>query len=225
MKSITKVARDDATPGRKLIHIEGRSDAIPADLVIIGAGVRPATDFLRCPESGVELLQDGSVGVDQYFAIKGATDAYAIGDIATFPYWGPGSGLFGGRTTTRIEHWNVAQNAGRAVGEYIAHSALSPLAKDPPPKEFVPIFWSALSGQLRYAGNTINGFDDVVVVNERTEPHVKFVAYYTVADTVVAVASMNSDPVVMKCAVLMRARRMLTKTEIQQGVSPLSVKV
>jgi hypothetical protein len=51
----------------------------------------------------------------------------------------------------------------------------------------------------------------------------KWVAYYTQGERVVAVASQGADPVVMQCAELMRRGKMLSKTEIKQGKSPLEV--
>ena len=53
----------------------------------------------------------------------------------------------------------------------------------------------------------------------------KFVAYYAKGETIVAVASMAMDPVVMKCAELMRRGEMITKSEIQAGKDVLTVDV
>jgi hypothetical protein len=53
----------------------------------------------------------------------------------------------------------------------------------------------------------------------------KFVAYYTLGQTVVAVASMGMDPVVSKCAELMRRGNMPGKDELEAGVDVLAVDV
>lgn len=53
---------------------------IPADFVIMGVGVRPATDFLK--GSGIEIEKDGSVRVDEYLRVRTGADTeniYAIG--------------------------------------------------------------------------------------------------------------------------------------------------
>jgi NADPH-dependent 2,4-dienoyl-CoA reductase/sulfur reductase-like enzyme len=53
---------------------------LPADFVVMGVGVRPATDFLK--DSGIELEKDGSVRVDEYFRVRTGPDTeniYAIG--------------------------------------------------------------------------------------------------------------------------------------------------
>lgn len=184
---------------------------LEADLVILGVGVSPATEYLK-GNSEVELNKDGSLSVDESFAVKGLSDVYAVGDIATYPYDGPG----GNNTPVRIEHWNVAQNMGRSVGQIIA----KPGSK---PKSFIPIFWSALGGQLRYCGSTPNGWDDLILKGEPENS--KFAAYYTKGEDVVAVASMMMDPVMVKSAELMRAGKMLKKSDIQGGQDVQSVEV
>jgi NADPH-dependent 2,4-dienoyl-CoA reductase/sulfur reductase-like enzyme len=182
---------------------------LEADIVILGVGVAPATEFLK-ENKVIRLEQDGSLKTDENFLVTGVKDVYAIGDIATYPYHGPG----GQGNYTRIEHWNVAQNQGRAVAKHIAN----PSAK---PEFFTPVFWSALTGQLRYCGNTVNGWDDLVLQGNPAES--KFVAYYCKGDTVVAVASMGKDPAMTKAAELMREGAMPTKGQLQNGLDILDV--
>ena len=177
---------------------------LPADLVILGVGVGPATGFLK-DNKAVSLEKDGSLQVDENFVVKGHKDVYAIGDIATYPYHGPGSD----GSLTRIEHWNVAQNAGRAAAKNI----VSPSSK---PKPFIPIFWSALGSQMRYCGNTPNGWDELVMQGEPKEG--KFAAFYGKGDTVVAVASMMMDPIMSQSAELMRQGKMPGLAELRKGV-------
>ncbi|RMZ76600.1 hypothetical protein DV738_g4861, partial [Chaetothyriales sp. CBS 135597] len=174
---------------------------LKADLVILGVGVNPATEYLR-GNPDISLEKDGNV--------------YAIGDIATYPYSGPG----GNNTPVRIEHWNVAQNAGRRVGQLIAaQSSPSSTELPEPDPPFIPIFWSALGSQLRYAGATPNGYDDLVIKGDPANG--KFAAYYTKGQEVVAVASMGMDPVVVQAAELLRTGKMPTKAEIEGGQDPL----
>jgi NADPH-dependent 2,4-dienoyl-CoA reductase/sulfur reductase-like enzyme/nitrite reductase/ring-hydroxylating ferredoxin subunit len=184
---------------------------LEADLVVLGTGVKPATLFLK-DNKAVTLEKDGSLKTDEHFAVAGLKDVYAIGDIATYPYHGPG----GNGSLTRIEHWNVAQNAGRGVAAHIndpsAHA-----------KQFIPIFWSALGAQLRYCGNTVNGWDDLVLKGE--PENAKFAAYYTKGETVVAVASMQLDPVMTQASELMRRGKMPSKSELQKGVDILQISI
>lgn len=186
--------------------------SLPADLVVLGVGVSPATEFLKS-NPAVSLEKDGSLRTDESFRVPDLPDVYAIGDIATYPYHGPG----GSGTPTRIEHWNVAQNAGRSVARSIA----SPSSAKPKP--FIPVFWSALGSQLRYCGNTPNGWDDLVLQGKPEEG--KFAAFYAKGDTVVAVASMQMDPVMVQSAELMRRGNMPGLSELRGGLDVLSVAV
>lgn len=184
---------------------------LEADLVILGVGVGPATMFLKSNKA-VELQKDGSLKTDEHFEIVGLPGVYAIGDIATYPYNGPG----GDGELIRIEHWSVAQNAGRAAAAHI----INPLAE---PKRFIPIFWSALGSQLRYCGHTTRGYDDLVLKGQPSAG--KFVAYYTRGETVVAVASMQMDPIVIQASELMRSGEMPSKSELQKDVNILGISV
>ncbi|OJD17644.1 hypothetical protein AJ78_02294 [Emergomyces pasteurianus Ep9510] len=229
--SVDKATSSSADPSNvATVHLKDGT-ALPADLVILGVGVGPATEFLR-DNPAVTLERDGSLKTDEYFAVEclkgnnnnnnngSSSDVYAVGDIATYPYNGPGAGQ-GGVTHVRIEHWDVAQNAGRSVGRTIAHAFSSSSSVPLKAKTFIPIFWSALGGQLRYCGNTMNGFDDLIIKGELDEG--KFVAYYVLGETVVAVASMGMDPIVMKCAELMKSGKMVGKKEVNEGVDVLKV--
>lgn len=184
---------------------------LEADLVILGVGVSPATTYLK-DNKAVSLEKDGSLTVDEKFAVKGLKDVWAVGDIATFPYHGPG----GEGRPTRIEHWSVAQNSGRTASRAITHPA-------EPHRPFIPVFWSALSGQLRYCGNTAGGFDDVVVQGDPGEG--KFVAYYCKGDTVVAMSAMGKDPVLAQVSQLMFDKRMPGKGELKGGLDVLTIAV
>ena len=199
------------------VHLKDRT-VLPADVVVLGVGVRPATDFLR-ENNSVSLEKDGSIATDEHFLVPGLDDSvFAIGDIVTYPYRGPG----GEGKPTRIEHWNVAQNAGRGVARAIVHARHAPLSSLLP-KAFIPVFWSALGASLRYCGNTVNGYDDIALTGE--PENAKFVAYYCKGDVVVAVATMAMDPVMAKSAELMRRGNMPSKKDIQNGVDVLQVGV
>ncbi|TPX10334.1 uncharacterized protein E0L32_008739 [Thyridium curvatum] len=183
---------------------------LEADLVILGVGVAPATEFLRS-NSVVRLEGDGSLKTDENFSVVGLKDVYAVGDIATYPYHGPG----GDGRYTRIEHWNVAGNAGRTAASHIVNPSLKA-------QFFTPVFWSALGAQLRYCGNTgASGWDDVVVQGSLDAG--SWAAFYTKGETVVAVATMGKDPVMSQCAELMRLGNMPGKKALQDGTDVLSL--
>ncbi len=182
---------------------------LDADLVILGIGVAPATEYLR-DNSIVSLEGDGSLKTDESFSVVGLKDVFAIGDIATYPYHGPG----GDGKYVRIEHWNVAQKAGRIAAGQIINSSQKPAF-------FTPVFWSALGAQIRYAGNSSNGWDDVVLQGKPDEG--KWAAFYTKGETVVAVASSGLDPVAMQSAELLRLGKMPSKKDLEGGFDVLSL--
>jgi len=70
---------------------------IAADMVIIGAGMSPATDFLG---SIVDKDSRGGIVCD-HFLCSSDKDIFAAGDVASFPYWLTGKRL-------RIEHYVTA---------------------------------------------------------------------------------------------------------------------
>merc|ERR1712072_1151970 len=110
------VDKGTASSGNKIgkVHLKDGT-ALDADLVVEGVGIRPSTDYLKDSKSIKLNDKDGSIMVDETFAAQGLKDVWAIGDIATYPYHGPGSN----GQPVRIEHWNVAQNMGRSVAQTI----------------------------------------------------------------------------------------------------------
>ncbi|KAK4555811.1 Apoptosis-inducing factor 1 [Recurvomyces mirabilis] len=213
--SVDKGAESEKNKGKigKVLLKDGTE--LEADLVVEGVGIRPSTDYLKDSKS-VQLEKDNSVSVDESFAVKGVKDVFAIGDIATYPYNGPG----GNGKPVRIEHWDVAQNMGRSVA--------STIAKGTKGKSFIPVFWSAVGSQLRYCGNTMaSGYDDVVIQGETDTSDGKqsFVAYYCSGDEVVAVASMMKDPYMTQSAELMRRGKMPKKSELKKGVDITEISV
>ncbi|KAK1234915.1 Apoptosis-inducing factor 1 [Marasmius sp. AFHP31] len=180
---------------------------LPADFVVMGVGVAPATEFLK--ESGIELEKNGAIQVDEYLRVtKLAEDSkgvFAIGDVALYPQHGE---------NVRIEHWNVAGNHGRAVGKTIAGS--------PQPFVKTPVFWSAQGQQLRYCGYSV-GYDDIIIKGDPGE--MKFVAYYAKQGKIVAVASMQNDPVVSKASELLRLGLMPSPEEVKGGKDLLTIDI
>lgn len=111
---------------------DGQETELPADAVIMGVGVAPATEYLKNSDIVKDLVdKSGAITVDEFLRVKGLDGSvYAIGDIALYPQ--PGTGEL-----RRIEHWNVAGNHGRAVGKSIAEGGKGQLFVK------VPVFWSA----------------------------------------------------------------------------------
>ncbi|KAF7526856.1 hypothetical protein G7054_g10629 [Neopestalotiopsis clavispora] len=206
--AVDKADPSDSDPSKVGSVVLKDGTKLEADLVILGIGVSPATEYLR-DNKVVRLEDDGSLKTDENLSVVGLKDVYAIGDISSFPYHGPG----GDGKFVRIEHWNVAQQSGRVVARHVANPTLKP-------ERFTPIFWSALGAQLRYCGNTMNGYDDLILEGKPEENN--FVAYYTKGETVVALASMGRDPVMAQAAEMMRRDKMPSKSQIKSGVDILS---
>jgi NADPH-dependent 2,4-dienoyl-CoA reductase/sulfur reductase-like enzyme/nitrite reductase/ring-hydroxylating ferredoxin subunit len=108
--------------------------SLPADLVVIGAGVRPAVELAR--QAG--LAAEEGVLVDERFRAT-APGIYAAGDVARYPDARSGE-------LVRIEHWVAAQRQGRAA----ARSMLG-LGE---PFRAPPFFWSVhYDVRLSYVGH------------------------------------------------------------------------
>jgi 3-phenylpropionate/trans-cinnamate dioxygenase ferredoxin reductase component len=109
---------------------------LPADLVVIGAGVAPDVQLAR--GAGLQLGESGGVRCSSRLA-SSAPGVYAAGDICEYDSPVHGRSL-------RIEHWDVAFNHGKTA-------ALNMLGRDVP-HETVPYFFSVLGdwGELEYVG-------------------------------------------------------------------------
>jgi 3-phenylpropionate/trans-cinnamate dioxygenase ferredoxin reductase subunit len=148
---------------------------LDADLVVIGIGSRPNTDWLD--GSGVDV--DNGVVCDVHGRTS-AKNVWAIGDVAS---WQDVSGH-----QVRVEHWsNVAEQARVIV------PAL--LGGDPPDVVVVPYFWSdQYDVKIQCLGEP--EADDVVHVVE--DDGRKFLAYYERDGVVVGVVGGGMPGKVMK---------------------------
>ncbi|GAA6041355.1 hypothetical protein JCM8097_007682 [Rhodosporidiobolus ruineniae] len=184
--------------------------SLPADVVILGTGVKPSSQLLK--DAGLELEKNQTVKVNEVLEIEqlvGKTKGrvFALGDIATYK---DHKGLF-----NYVQHWNVASNHGRAIAHHLATSERKPFDK-------VAVFWSAQGQQLRYAGTSqASSWDDLIIDGNPDE--LKFVAYYTKGDEVVAAASMQRDPIVAHISELLKLDKMLSKADLKAGKNPLDV--
>jgi len=101
--------------------------SLSADLVVIGAGVRPNVQLAEA----AQLKIDNGIVVNERLETS-APGIFAAGDVARFPYAG---------ASIRVEHWVVAERQGQAFGRGEAY-------------DDVPFFWSAhYDVSINYVGN------------------------------------------------------------------------
>jgi len=138
------------------VELEG-GEVLPADLVVVGVGVTPATAFL----DGAEKDKDGGVTVDEELRVPAVEGVWAAGDVARFP-----AAHLGGQPV-RIEHWRLALQHGRAAARSIAGLGL--------PFADVPFFWTQQYDlRVGFAGYG-RPWDEIVMAGD---PSSDFIAYY-----------------------------------------------
>ncbi|XP_076845972.1 apoptosis-inducing factor 3 isoform X1 [Brachyhypopomus gauderio] len=167
-----------------------------ADVCVIGTGSSPATAFLK--QSGVHMDSKGFITVNKMMQTS-VDGVFAGGDVVTFPL------ALRGNKKVNIPHWQMAHVHGRVA-------ALGMMGKDSEIRT-VPYFWSAMFGKsIRYAGYG-EGFDDVIIQGDLDE--LKFVAFYTKSEEVIAVASMNYDPIVSRVAEVFGSGKTIKKRDVE----------
>jgi 3-phenylpropionate/trans-cinnamate dioxygenase ferredoxin reductase subunit len=152
---------------------------IEAEVVVVGIGVEPVTDWLE--GSGL-TLDDGVVCDASCLAAPGIV---AAGDVARWP-----SGRFG--RSVRLEHWENAVQQGEAAARRLLHGRVEAVPYDP-----VPWFWSdQYDRKIQLAGSSVP-HDEVDVVIGSTDDY-RFVALYGHRGRTVAVLGMNRPRHVMQ---------------------------
>lgn len=145
---------------------------IPCDFVVVGAGVRPATDWLA--DSGLTLAN--GVVVDATCA-SSAPGIFAAGDVANWPYQPAESAP---PLRVRLEHWDNALRQGETVARNLLGAGVA--------YRHIPYFWSdQYDLKLQYIGYTPT-WDQIVA---RGNPPESFVAFYLLAGRVRAAFSGN----------------------------------
>jgi NADPH-dependent 2,4-dienoyl-CoA reductase/sulfur reductase-like enzyme/nitrite reductase/ring-hydroxylating ferredoxin subunit len=197
--------------GRTPVRLEGDSKAqavvldngevLPADLVVVGLGINPATQMLQ----GIELNLDGSVSVDRQMRVT--EGFYAAGDVARFPDWRDGSPI-------RIEHWRLAEQHGRVAAHNLAGRKVQYAG--------VPFFWSEQFDLfLQYVGYA-STWDEVIFHGELVTRN--FLGYYLKGDRVMAAVGLQHDRQLAALSELMRMDQVPSAEEVRRepGFDPVA---
>jgi len=169
---------------------------LPADLVVAGLGVTPATEVLK----GASRREDGGVAVDAQLRV--AEGLYAAGDIAAFPLYGSGERI-------RVEHWRVAEQHGRVAALNMMGRSTS--------YDAVPVFWTInFMKRLDYVGHATD-WDEIVIDGDTEKP--EFIAFYAKAGRVQAVAGWSRDQQIALAISLMEERHDWAVGELREKLS------
>jgi 3-phenylpropionate/trans-cinnamate dioxygenase ferredoxin reductase component len=160
---------------------------VDADLVIVGVGVTPNTEWL----DGSGLHVDDGVVCDEH--LMAAPGVAAAGDVVRWP-----SARYG--RSVRVEHWENAITMGaHAARSLLTHGTgrsgdgVPILAEgDEPPEPFdpVPWFWSDQYDRKIQLAGLVGDAHEVAVVDGSLADR-RFVAIYRKDDGIVGVLAMN----------------------------------
>ena len=168
--------------GVRISDANGES-VVAADVVLVGIGVAPATQWLE----GSGLVVNDGVVCDAY--LQAAPGVFAAGDIARWV-----NGLYSDlEPTMRVEHWTTAAEQGaHAARNALAYMNNTPLV----PYSAVPFFWSdQFTARIQFLGRSTDAEEIRVVAGSVDEG--KFAAAYMRAGRLVGVLGVSMPKVVM----------------------------
>ncbi len=170
----------DAVEGADRVERVVLSDGtvLPADLVVVGIGVSPHTEWLE----GSGLTLDNGIVCDETLW-TGVPGVYAAGDVANWL-----NPMFGVRQ--RMENWTAAAEQGAAA----ARNALDP--ENAKPYGTVPYFWSDWYGsRIQFVG--LPDADEVRIVDGDVDDD-RWTALYRREDRLIGALTLNGQTVIMK---------------------------
>lgn len=168
--------------GVRISDATGES-VVAADVVLVGIGVAPATQWLE----GSGLVVNDGVVCDAH--LQAAPGVFAAGDVARWV-----NGLYSDlEPTMRVEHWTTAAEQGaHAARNALAHINNTPLV----PYSAVPFFWSdQFTARIQFLGRSTDAEEIRVVAGSVDEG--KFAAAYMRAGRLVGVLGVSMPKVVM----------------------------
>jgi len=153
--------------------------SVEADLVVVGIGAIPATDWLE----GSGLQVDNGVVCDANLW-TGVDRVYAAGDVARWH-----NPMFD--RSMRLEHWTSAAEQGAVA----ARNALDP--ESAKPYQTVPYFWSDwYDSRIQFVG--VPTADEIEIIDGNPESDGRWIALYREGDRLSGVLTLNGQNVIMK---------------------------
>ena len=186
-----KIASIDGTTHVEAITLDD-GERIPADVVIVGIGVAPATGW--CEGSGLTI--NNGIVCDAHLN-AGVPRVYAAGDLLRWP-----NNLFTDvEPLMRVEHWTNAAEQG-------AHAAKNLLAEmngtEQSPYEAVPFFWSdQFDARIQFLGRVTEGAVAEVVAGDVASG--KWCAMYVANGRLTGVLGVSMPKLVMPSRALLSA--------------------
>lgn len=92
---VKEILKDDKGDVFAVILNDGTR--IACQMVLVGNGITPATQFLSRTENNIKLDEHGAIVCDPFLQTTNK-DIFAAGDVASFPFWQTGK-------QTRVDHW------------------------------------------------------------------------------------------------------------------------
>jgi NADPH-dependent 2,4-dienoyl-CoA reductase/sulfur reductase-like enzyme len=159
-------------------------DTIEADVVIVGIGVAPATQW--CSESGL-TVDDGIVCDANLNA--GPVNVFVAGDVLRWP-----NGMFKDiEPTMRVEHWTNAAEQGAVA----AQNLVATLRNEPmQPYSAVPFFWSdQFDARIQFLGRAFATSNVDVVAGSVADG--RWCAMFSTNDRLTGVLGVSMPKLVM----------------------------
>jgi NADPH-dependent 2,4-dienoyl-CoA reductase/sulfur reductase-like enzyme len=180
---------------------------IPCEIIVLGAGVIPATSYIM-DSPHIKKGNDKSIIVNEF--LQAGESLWAVGDLARYPL-----DILNG-ALVRIEHWGMAQTQAAIAAKNMVKGPTTSISKK------VPFFWTVQYGKnVKYCGHTPQ-WNEIVFDQMNDDVKSKdfgFLAYYVLDDKVVAVCSLNRDPLIAQIAELMNAGKIIFGPDLKQAIS------
>lgn len=134
----TAVARFGGTSTVEYVELTDGT-RLPTELVVVGIGVTPATDFLV--DTKIALNTDNHAVLANKQLQTSASGVYVAGDVASYT-------KNGDQQRQQVEHWRAAQQQGTVAAQNM-------LEDNEPITAHVPFFWTAQWDlKLKFVGHT-----------------------------------------------------------------------